>query len=340
MTRAVHLVLLFSLAANAQADELPAYQPRPVPVPIDAAYLASDGSVLIIGSEATGSLLKNFNELFVKMHRGFKLLLQARGLPAVAAYGIITGISPFALIDREIWPLETRPFRQIYGYEPIGIRIGYVGYSAPGRANPPGIYVNARNPIRGLTIDQVARVFTTGAGSGDITVWGQLGLPGEWSKRVIHLYGPRDDGSWPSAIRHAKMGGFPFARGYEPQSSCAQIIQALADDLYGMALAGFCDIGSLQVPVKMLPLAEKESQTFAGTSLADISAGAYPLAAYLMFYVNRAPGKPLDPFVKEYARMILSRDGQAIIAAQKDPTRGYLPLPAPEVANELNKLGP
>jgi phosphate transport system substrate-binding protein len=59
-----------------------------------------------------------------------------------------------------------------------------------------------------------------------------------------------------------------------------------------------------------------------------------------MLYVNRAPGKRLDPFVKEYARMILSRDGQAIIAAQKDSTRGYLPLPAPEVANELNNLGP
>jgi phosphate transport system substrate-binding protein len=340
MTGAVHLALLFSLAANALADELPAYQPRPVAVPIDAAYLASDGSVLIMGSEATGSLLKNFNELFVKMHPGFKLMLQAKGLPAVAAYGIITGISAFALIDREIWPLETRPFRQIHGYEPTGIHIGYAGYSAPGRANPPGIYVNARNPLRGLTVDQVARVFTTGGGNGDITVWGQLGLPGEWSQRVIHLYGPRDDGSWGSAIRQAKMGGSPFARRYEPQSSCAQIIHALADDPYGIALAGVCDIAPLSAALKMLPLAEKESQTFVGASLADVSAGAYPLAPYLMLYVNRAPGKPLDPFVKEYARMILSRDGQAIIAAQKDSTRGYLPLPAPEVANELNNLGP
>jgi phosphate transport system substrate-binding protein len=340
MRRAVHLAIVLGVAANALTYELPIYRPQPVAVPVDASYVSDNRSVLIVGSEAAGGLLKKFNELFIATHPGFKFTLLAKGLPAVALYGIITGISSFALVDREMWPLESRPFRQIYGYEPTAIRIGYAGYSAPGRANPPGIYVNARNPMRGLTVDQVARIFTAGASSGDITVWGQLALAGEWSQRVIHLYGPRDDGSWPSAIRHAKMGGFSFARRYEPQSTCGQIIQALADDLYGMGLAGGCDIGSLSGAVKMLPLAEKEGQRFAGATLGEVSAGEYPLAPYLMLYVNRTPGQPLGPFIKEYARMILSREGQTIIASQKDSPRGYLPLPAPEAAIELNKLGP
>jgi phosphate transport system substrate-binding protein len=54
--------------------------------------------------------------------------------------------------------------------------------------------------------------------------------------------------------------------------------------------------------------------------------------------VNRAPGKPLDPFVKEYARLLLSREGQEVVAAQKNTPKGYLPLSAKEVAEELIKL--
>ena len=41
---------------------------------------------------------------------------------------------------------------------------------------------------------------------------------------------------------------------------------------------------------------------------------------------------------KEYARLALSREGQAIIAALKDSEEGYVPLTAAEVAVELAKL--
>ena len=152
-------------------------------------------------------------------------------------------------------PLETRPFRQLHGYEPTAIRVGRAGYAAAGRTNPSGIYVNTKNPLRGLTMKQVTRVFTTGEASGDITAWGQLGLPHEWSQRVIHLYGPRDDGSFASALRQANMDGFPFAPRYEPQPTCDRILQAVADEPYGMALAGPCDARLSRAAVKMLPLA-------------------------------------------------------------------------------------
>lgn len=340
MPASLSLVVALSFAGGALTDELPAYEPRPIATPVDASYVSADGSILIIGSEATGNLLRKFNEFFVMTHAGMKFTLVTKGLPSVALYGIVTGISAFALTDREIWPLEARPFRQTHGFEPTGIRIGRAGYSAPGRRNPPGIYVNVKNPIRGLTLEQVARVFTTGVGSGDITVWGQLELPGEWSQRVIHLYGPRDDGSWASAMRHAKMGGFPFARRYEPQSTPDRVFQALADDPYGIALVGFCDASSFSAAVKMLPLAAEEGQPYVAASPEEVSAGAYPFASYIMLYVNRGPGKPLDPLIREYAQMVLSREGQSIIAAQKDTPGGYLPLTAPEVASELIKLVP
>ena len=240
-------------------------------------------------------------------------------------------------MDREIWPLETRPFRQTYGYDPTDIRIGRVGYSAPGRTTPPGIYVNAKNPLPGLTIEQVARVFTTGGATGDITRWGQLGVSGSWMDRAIHVYGPRDDGGFASAIRHAKMGGHPFTTRYEPLSTTAKIIQAVAEDQYGIGLSDFCDAQSFSRAVKLLPLAERDGAPFAGAGYEEVLAGRYPLSPYVHVYVNCAPGKPCDSLAKEYARLALSREGQAIISVQKD-SRAYLPLNPKEIAEELTKL--
>ena len=64
-----------------------------------------------------------------------------------------------------------------------------------------------------------------------------------------------------------------------------------------------------------------------------MTSGKYPLSRFLYIYVNKAPGKPLDPLVKEYMKLILSKEGQEVVV--KD---GYLPLTAAIVAEELKKL--
>lgn len=220
--------------------------------------------------------------------------------PKIALYRLITGASPFVLIDREIWPLEIRPFRQNYGYEPTVIRIAH-SFSRD-------IYVNSKNPLTSLTMEQLTRMFTTGSSAGDITHWSQLG----WTDRTIHVYGPHDDGTFITALRHAKMGGFPFARAYESMSSSAGILDAVANDPYGIAIIEQRD-AKLPATVKALPLAD--------------------LSSHLNLYVNRPPGKPLDSATEEYARKLLSTEGQAEFASQ-----GYTPLTAKEIADELKKL--
>lgn len=328
-------IITFCLAARAAAQESASFHPQPVALPLNATYVLADGSVYIVAGEDARAMLTKFNELFVKTHPGFKFKLLLKGSSATAPSGLTTGVSAFAVMDREMWPLEVRPFRQTYGYAPTDIRIGHNGYFAPDQTRPPGIYVNARNPLAGLTLEQVSHIFTTGGGSGDITRWNQLGLQGDWTERVIHIYGPRDDGGFASAIRDQLMGGFPFARRYEPLPSYEEIIKAVAEDPYGIALVGFFE-AKLTPAVRMLPIALKENAPYSTASYRDVMKGLYPFSTFLHLYVNRAPGKSLDLFVKEYARMVLSREGQAIIAAEK--SRGYVPLSAWEAAEELKKL--
>ena len=79
--------------------------------------------------------------------------------------------------------------------------------------------------------------------------------------------------------------------------------------------------------------AEKDGSPVSDGSYADVVSGKYPLNRFLYLYINRAPGKPLDPLVKEFAKLIESKDGQQVVV--KD---GYLPLSAEIVKQELAKL--
>jgi phosphate transport system substrate-binding protein len=60
----------------------------------------------------------------------------------------------------------------------------------------------------------------------------------------------------------------------------------------------------------------------------------YPLARDAYIYVNKPPGRPMDPKVREFLRFILSREGQAIIA-KNGP---YSPIPAGYIREQLKKL--
>jgi phosphate transport system substrate-binding protein len=51
-------------------------------------------------------------------------------------------------------------------------------------------------------------------------------------------------------------------------------------------------------------------------------------------YLNRPPGKPLDPKIAEFLRFILSLQGQESVVQQKV----FLPLPASTVSEQLKKL--
>jgi phosphate transport system substrate-binding protein len=96
---------------------------------------------------------------------------------------------------------------------------------------------------------------------------------------------------------------------------------------------GYSGIGYKTSGVKALPLAEKDGGSYSDGNYADVVSGKYPLARFLYIYVNKPPGKPLDPLVHEFLKLVLSREGQEVVI--KD---GYLPLTAAIVAEERRKI--
>jgi phosphate transport system substrate-binding protein len=110
-----------------------------------------------------------------------------------------------------------------------------------------------------------------------------------------------------------------------------QVMDAVSRDKYGI---GFSGIGFLTPQAKAVDVAPRGSTRYIALNLQNLRNRAYPLYDEVYFYLDRAPGKPLDPKIKEYLRYILSREGQD--AVQRDGK--YLPLTAQVVREQLKKL--
>jgi phosphate transport system substrate-binding protein len=107
-------------------------------------------------------------------------------------------------------------------------------------------------------------------------------------------------------------------------------VQGVTVDRYSV---GYSGIGYATAGVRAVPLAAKDGDKCYEAPADEAYAGNYPLARFLYVYVNKAPGKGLDPLTREFARLILSKEGQEVVV--KD---GYFPIPASIAKEELNKI--
>ena len=96
---------------------------------------------------------------------------------------------------------------------------------------------------------------------------------------------------------------------------------------------GYSGIGYRTSGVKALKIAKKEGGPYGSVAPSDVLSGKYPLARYLVVYVNKVPGQPLDPLTGQFLAYVLSKQGQEIVV--KD---GYLPLSAAVSGKQLQKL--
>lgn len=240
----------------------------------------------------------------------------------------------------EVFSTTNLAYENAYGYEPFRIRICAAAYILKSHVSAIGVYVNESNPMSSISLRKLDAVFSAERRRGypaDITTWGQLGLTGSWADKPIHIYGFywRDDVT--DYFRKLVMFDAPFKSSYEVPGGdmsrntpkvAASIMSALARDPYGIS---FGNASYMTGQVK--PLALSMNGVRSPFSLSEIASGRYPLQRYLYIYVNRRPGQPLDPLLKEFLRFVLSRQGQSLVSEDQ-----YLPLPASVDARELEKL--
>jgi phosphate transport system substrate-binding protein len=294
--------------------------------------------ITIAGNDGMESLIEKLCELFRREHPHVTFQLTMNGsstaFPALASDACL--IAPMA---RAPWAADRASFKSAKGYAASVVHIGYAGHGPrPDAKTPPSIYVHAGNPLNGLSMPDLARVFTSGSPAGDISFWHQLGLAGDWANRRIHLYGLRDDGKYASGFREAHLGGMAYAAHYEALPDRAAVVKAVADDPYGIGAIGWFNAAKFAGRVRVLPLSRETAGSFHTPCLEDVAAGRYPLSSYLGLYVDRAPDAPLSPLLKAYLRLALSEEGQALVAEFTDTREGYVRLSEPDLKVAFEQL--
>jgi phosphate transport system substrate-binding protein len=278
------------------------------------------GNINSVGSDTMNNMMALWAETFRKMYPNVKIQIEGKG-SGTAPPALIAGTSQFGPMSRPMRTTEIDQFEAKYGYKPTQIRTSYDALA---------VYVNKDNPLEKLTLAQVDAVFskTRRRGGKGAATWGSLGLTGDWASRPISVYGRNSaSGTYGFFKEHVLQNG-DYKDEVKEQPGSASVVQGVTEDRFGV---GYSGIGYKTSGVKALQLAEKD-QFFDG-AYANVTSGKYPLSRFLLIYVNKAPGKPLDPLVKEYVKLILSKEGQEVVV--KD---GYLPLPANLVKEELAKL--
>ena len=280
------------------------------------------GNINSVGSDTMNNLMTLWGETFSKNYPNVKIQVEGKG-SSTAPPALIAGTSQFGPMSRAMKASEIDEFEKKYGYKPTQIRTSYDALA---------VWVNKDNPVDKLTLAQVDGIFskTRKRGGKAINTWGQAGLTGDWASRPISLYGRNSaSGTYGFFKEHTLLNG-DYRDTVKEQPGSASVVQGVTEDRFGV---GYSGVGYKTSGVKAAQLADKDGGTFYDGSYENVVSGKYPLSRFLYIYINKAPGKPLDPLVKEFLKLALSKEGQEVVI--KD---GYLPLSAEIVKQELAKL--
>jgi phosphate transport system substrate-binding protein len=279
------------------------------------------GNLTSVGSDTMNNLLTLWGEAFQKMYPNVRIEVEGKG-SSTAPPALIAGTAQLGPMSRAMRATEIEQFEKKHGFKPLQLRTSYDALA---------VYVNRDNPLEKLTLAQVDGIFskTRRRGGKNLAKWGDSGLTGDWAGRPLSLYGRNSaSGTYGFFKEHALSNG-DFKDTVKEQPGSASVVQGVTEDRFGI---GYSGIGYRTSGVKTVALQAKDG-SFSNGSYDDVVSGKYPLSRFLYLYVNKAPGKPLDPVVREFLRFVFSREGQEIVV--KD---GYMPLPAKLVAEELAKL--
>ncbi len=280
------------------------------------------GNLNSIGSDTVNNLMTFWAEGFNRLYPNVKVQIEGKG-SSTAPPALILGTAQIGPMSRAMKPTEVDSFEKRYGYKPTQIRTSLDALA---------VYVNKDNPIKGMNFSQIDAIFSKTRKGGyreDITIWGKLGILGEWANRPISAYGRNSASGTYGYFKKKALFKGDYKNTVKEQPGSASVVQGVTEDRYGI---GYSGIGYKTSGVRTVPLVKK-GNSYKEATIENVLNGSYPLARFLYVYINKKPGKPLDPLILEFVKYILSKEGQKVVI--KD---GYIPLPASVIEQELEKI--
>lgn len=296
------------------------------------------GTIRSVGADTMEDLMKLWIDDFRKIYPNVNFDMQAKA-SGTAAPALTDGSADIGPVAREMLPNEVTPFQQKYGYEPFAIRVAGGSYRTPGKTHAIAILVNARNPIDKLTLAQLDAIYskTRRRGYKEVSTWGDVGATGEFADKPIHLWGLIQPNGIAHFIDERVLEDGEYKDGITERTTVGNlpaldaIAQGVAGDPFAIGYSGFTSVID---GTKATALANDPKGPYQKGTFEEVVEQRYPLSRVIYIYVNRPPGKALDPKVNEFLKFILSEQGQQDVAKEGV----FLPLTPSMVKEELQKL--
>ncbi|HYS09046.1 MAG TPA: substrate-binding domain-containing protein [Myxococcales bacterium] len=305
---------------------IPSWKPSEITV-------APEEELNLVGADVMDEITLGWVRQFRKAYPRLSVTIEARA-SGTGGPALTEGRAHLAPVGRELLPAEEKAFVDRFGYKPLAIKVATGSVGSLGKTATSVIFVDKDNPLPGLTMAQLDAIYskTRMRGHPAIRTWGDLGLNGDWAARPIHLYGLKPVNGIEQFLKQRVLLGGEYREGIEfvKGKGFTHAFTVAAEDMAqkpgGLTYALLSNVTS---NVKVVPIADKDGAPFIAPTIENVYSHAYPLSRFVYIFVNRPPGKALEPKVKEFLELVLSREGQDVVAREGV----YIPL-TPEMVRE------
>jgi len=273
---------------------------RTIAAMVMAAGLASletshAGNITVTGSDTLVVLAQKWAEVYMSKHPEVKIQVSGGG-SGVGFAALQKQSTDIADASRSIKPAEKISCVKAFGKVPTEYKVALDGLS---------VYVNDSNPVKELTEEQLADIFT-----GKVTSWKEVGgkdLP-------ITVYSRENSSGSYEFFKEHVLKGKDFLASAQTMPGTAAVVQSIASDPKGIGYGGAAYGGG----VKALGVKKDANSKAIQPSEQTVLDHTYPIWRYLYNYVN----PDLDKGdVAAYLKWIRSDEGQKVAK------EFYYPLP-------------
>lgn len=278
------------------------------------------GDLRSVGSDTLSNLMTKWGERFTSIYPQVNFEAESKG-SSTAPPALIEGAAQLGPMSRKMKGEEVDRFQEEFGYAPTLVRTGIDAIA---------VFVHKDNPVEQLSLDQLKQIFSVD-GKNNIT-WGDVGVSDpRFASQPISLYGRNSASGTYGFYKEAALGKADFKNNVKEQPGSSGVVQGVGGDRYAI---GYSGVGYSTPNVKVVPIVGTDGQAYDPLDPDAVYNEDYPIARFLYVYVNKAPNQPLEPVVAEFAKLMLSKEGQEIVDSE-----GFYTLSPYIAEQEREKLG-
>ncbi len=251
------------------------------------AMSASAQQISIKGSDTMLILNQRWAEAYSKVKPSVSVAVTGGG-SSIGINAFINGVTDICAASRPMRKSEVDRARSR----------GAIANEIPVAIDGLAIVVNAANPVKSLTLDQVRRIYI-----GEITNWNQVGGP---NMPIVVFSRDSNSGTY-GFFQQNVLQNRNWGKGVRFLPSTSEEAREVARTPGGIAYGGVAYFKN-KPNLKILPIAPREGVEPIPPDEQNVRSKRYPIWRYLYFYTN---GKPKGA-VAEFINWVLSPEGQRI----------------------------